>query len=108
MVDNILDKLLNARVFEFTENKVKQHKIERDGLEFISNNDSKFVPIKITKEEFEKTLKCQKAMLSFMFKEYQKAVGTENEAQAKMLYKDSLEDYCEFIRQHPEYAFNNM
>jgi len=44
-------------------------------------------------------------MLDFMFREYQMAIGTENEAQAKILYEDSLEDYSEFIRQHPEYAF---
>lgn len=99
MVEDIADKLMYSRVFELNEEN-KTDTVERGEIDMLPEMQSKLAPIKITREEFTKTLKCQRAMLVYMLKQYKKALGTEKEEQAQKLYNDSLIDYDEFIKQH--------
>lgn len=77
-------------------------KIRQDDIEFISSGTSRFVPIKMTREEVLKTHECQKAMLSFMYVQYQKAIGTNKEEHMRKLYHDACIDYDEFVNEHRE------
>lgn len=107
MVEDIADRLMYSRVFEFCEENMTDM-TERDEIEMVSKAEPRLAPIKIAKEEFKKTLKYQKAMLVFMLKQYKKAIGTKNEEQARKLYNDSLADYDEFIKQYAYMFLEDM
>ena len=78
-------------------------KPEIKDFEFVSKKeDSRFVPIKITKEEAIKAHECQKVMLNFMFIQYQSSVGTGQEEHMRKLYHDACVDYDEFLNAHKE------
>ena len=94
ILDVINKELFSKRDFE---------KPDIQDLEFVSiKENSRFIPIKITKEEAVKTHKCQKAMLDFMFVQYQSSVGTGQEEHMRKLYHDACVDYDEFLNAHRE------
>ncbi len=100
-LDEILNLLNQQRV---SENYARKRNLE--DIEFITNKDSRFIPIKLTKEEIIKAHKCQKAMLGFMFRQYQQSIGTEKEEHMKKLYNDAVADYNEFVNTYKRNLFN--
>ena len=97
-----VDAILNIINEKFISERVSEKPEIRD-FEFVSTKeDSRFVPIKITKEEARKTHECQKAMLNFMFIQYQSSMGTGQEEHMRKLYHDACVDYDEFVNAHKE------
>lgn len=97
-VDLVLE-LLNK---EF-QPKRQDSQIKHEDIEFIATDEtSRFVPIKMTREEVLKAHECQKVMLSFMYRKYQASIGTEKEEHMRKLYNDARIDYNEFVDAHRE------
>lgn len=104
-LDNISFEILS----ESFDKKAKLNEIKNDAIEFISGEgaaknkeNSRFIPIKLTKEEVQKAHECQKVMLNFVFRQYQNSMGTEKEAAMQKLYNDALIDYDDFVAQHKD------
>ena len=107
-MDECMQKAIDDFCSELFLEKIKTtplKSIKSDAIEFITKEDSHFVPIKTSKEELLKVHKCQREMLEYMFKCYKSAVGTEKEEFMRKMYNDSLIDYKDFLEQHRDILF---
>ncbi len=95
---------INVEILSPTLNReAKIEEIKRNGFEFINQNsannmkNSRFVPIKLTREEILRAHEYQKTMLNFVFMRYKASIGTPEEEFMKKFYNDALVDYDDFV-----------